>query len=154
MSFMLYKNNLIDVVWIFYHVFQITDHVGVHHMWVLRVFFLCRTWASTLEQLINIASSKAVQLAVVFFTDLESENICNIPKENASNIHVLHRDAWQQMPGQRVVRSMIGELAVALPSAVEAALGLAAYAPLFLMADLAASLHQRNWGVVLCWKEW
>ena len=48
------------------------------------------------------------------------------------------------MPGQRVVRSMIGELAVALPSAGEAALALAAYAPLFLMADLAASLHQRN----------
>ena len=59
-------------------------------------------------------------------------------------LHVLHRDAWQQMPGQRVVRSMIGELAVALASAVEAALALAADAPLFLMADLAASLHQRN----------
>ena len=48
------------------------------------------------------------------------------------------------MPGQRVVRSMVGELAVALASAGEAALALAAYAPLFLMADLAASLHQRN----------
>ena len=48
------------------------------------------------------------------------------------------------MPGQRVVRSMIGEVAVALASAVEAALALAADAPLFLMADLAASLHQRN----------
>ena len=48
------------------------------------------------------------------------------------------------MPGQRVVRSMIGELAVALPSAVEAALAFAADAPLFLLADLAASLHQRN----------
>ena len=48
------------------------------------------------------------------------------------------------MPGQRVVRSMIGELAVALASAVEAAITLAADAPLFLMADLAASLHQRN----------
>ena len=58
--------------------------------------------------------------------------------------HVLHRDAWQQMPGQRVVRSMIGELAVALASAVEAALALAADAPLFLKADLAASHHQRN----------
>ena len=40
------------------------------------------------------------------------------------------------MTGQRVVRSMIGELAVALTSAVEATLALA--------ADLAASLHQRN----------
>ena len=39
---------------------------------------------------------------------------------------------------------MIGEIAVALASAVEAALALAADAPLFLMADLAASLHQRN----------
>ena len=48
------------------------------------------------------------------------------------------------MPGQRVVRSMIGELAVALASADEAALALAADAPLFLMADLAASLYQRN----------
>ena len=48
------------------------------------------------------------------------------------------------MPGQRVILSMIGELAVALASAVEAALALAADAPLFLMADLAASLHQRN----------
>ena len=48
------------------------------------------------------------------------------------------------MPGQRVVRSMIGELAVALTSAVEAAITLAADALLFLMADLAASLHQRN----------
>ena len=48
------------------------------------------------------------------------------------------------MPGQRVVRSMIGELAVALPSADEAALALAIDAPLFLVADLAASLHQRN----------
>ena len=48
------------------------------------------------------------------------------------------------MPGQRVVRSMIGELAVALVSAVEAAPALAADAPLFLTADLAASLHQRN----------
>ena len=48
------------------------------------------------------------------------------------------------MPGQRVVRSMIGELAAALASAVEAALALAAYAPLFFLADLAASLHQRN----------
>ena len=47
------------------------------------------------------------------------------------HVHVLHRDAWQQMPGQRVVCSMIGELAVALPSAVEAALALAAYSPLF-----------------------
>ena len=80
----------------------------------------------------------------MFFTDLEREIICNIPKENASNIHVLHRDAWQHMPGQRVVRSMIGELAVALASAVEAALALAADAPLFLKADLAASHHQRN----------
>ena len=33
------------------------------------------------------------------------------------------------MPGQRVVRSMIGELAVALASAVEAALALAADNP-------------------------
>ena len=41
-------------------------------------------------------------------------------------------------------RSMIGELAVALASAVEAALALAADAPLFLKADLAASHHQRN----------
>ena len=48
------------------------------------------------------------------------------------------------MPGQRVVRSMIGELAVALTSAVEAAITLAADAPLFLMADLAANPHQRN----------
>ena len=48
------------------------------------------------------------------------------------------------MPGQRVVRSMIGELAVALASVVEAAIALAADVPLFLMADLAASLHQRN----------
>ena len=48
------------------------------------------------------------------------------------------------MPGQRVVRSMVGELAVALASAVEAAITLAADAPLFLMADLAASLYQRN----------
>ena len=48
------------------------------------------------------------------------------------------------MPGQRVVRSMIGELPVALASAVEAAITLAADAPLFLLADLAASLHQRN----------
>ena len=40
------------------------------------------------------------------------------------------------MPGQRVVRSMIGELAVALASAVESVLALA--------ADLAASLQQRN----------
>ena len=48
------------------------------------------------------------------------------------------------MPGQRVVRSMIGELAAALASAVEAALALAADEPLFLMAHLAASLHQRN----------
>ena len=46
------------------------------------------------------------------------------------------------MPGQRVVRSMIGELAVALASADEAALALAADAPLFLLADLAASLRQ------------
>ena len=45
---------------------------------------------------------------------------------------------------------MIGELAVALASAVEAAITLAADALLFLMADLAASLHQRNGGVVLC----
>ena len=59
-------------------------------------------------------------------------------------LHVLHRDAWQQMPGQRVVRSMIGELAVALASAVDAAITLAADAPLFLMADLTASHHQRN----------
>ena len=48
------------------------------------------------------------------------------------------------MPGQRVVRSMIGELAVALASAVEAALALAADAPLFSKADLAASHYQRN----------
>ena len=48
------------------------------------------------------------------------------------------------MPGQRVVRSMIGELAVALASAVEAAITLAADAPLFFIADLAASHHQRN----------
>ena len=48
------------------------------------------------------------------------------------------------MPGQRVVRSMIGELAVALASAVEAALALAADAPLLLFPDLTASLHQRN----------
>ena len=48
------------------------------------------------------------------------------------------------MPGQRVVRSMIGELTAALASAVEAAIALAADAPLFLMADLAASHHQRN----------
>ena len=55
MSFMLNKNNLIKVVWIFYHVFPLTDHVGLHHTWVWRVFFLCRTWASTLEQLEDIA---------------------------------------------------------------------------------------------------
>ena len=48
------------------------------------------------------------------------------------------------MPGQRVVRSMIGELAVALASEDEAALALAADALLFLKADLAASHHQRD----------
>ena len=30
-SFMLNKNNLIKVVWMFYHVFPLTDHVGLHH---------------------------------------------------------------------------------------------------------------------------
>ena len=179
MSFMLNKNNLVKVVWIFYHVFPLTDHVGLHHTWVWRVFFLCWTWASTLEQLEDIARLLSLGIDVgallvlhhfllnVVLLLLQSSpacscvlhrpwkwKICNIPKENASNIHVLHRDAWQQMPGQRVVRSMIGELAVALASAVEAALTLAADAPFFLMADLAASLHQRNWGVVLWRKEW
>ena len=51
---------------------------------------------------------------------------------------MLAANAWPES------RPLIGELAVALPSAVEAALALAAYAPLFLMADLAVSHHQRN----------
>ena len=110
MSFMLNKNNLIKVVWIFYHVFPLTDHVGLHHTWVWRVFFLCRTWASTLEQLEDIARLLSLGIDVgallvlhhfllnvvllllqsspacsSVFTNLESENICNISKENASN---------------------------------------------------------------------
>ena len=110
MSFMLNKNNLIKVVWIFYHVFPLTDHVGLHHTWVWRVFFLCWTWASTLEQLEDIARLLSLRLNVgallvlhhfllnvvllllqsspacsSVFTNPESENICNISKENASN---------------------------------------------------------------------